>query len=781
MNVGKEQRPIDTLFAALVDSPRRVLALSLVVVFLAGAGLRNVAKDPSVDAFVPDNHPAALARDRAREVFGLEDPVVIGLTTADGASLFQPAGLQTLRDLDLKVRQVPGVKKNDVVSLASENAIAGNLGDLDVEPVIPEGPLGPAEADRAWARYQSMPMLPGLLGSANGSMALVIVPVEDPNHAGETVARLHALVQAIVPEGYVAHVAGVAAMNARLAAMVDGDTRIFIPAAILTVLVILFIALRRVTALAGPLLVIAGSAAVAIGTMGWLGARYYLITTALPVVIMAIAVADSLHLCVYYLKARTEDPDLSARDATLFALNAAWLPISLTSVTTVAAFCGLSFGAAMQPISEFGLFAALGVTAAWVLSLSALPAVLVLTNLTPRLSRTERGTPTRIDRLTGALTAVAFDHPGKSLAGVAITLGLLGFWGAQAQFGYERQRYFTEADVVRLADRAINEKLGGINFLDVVVTAPEEGGLMTPAAMKHIAGLRQAMAELPLVVNVTGIDEYISLMHSVLTEATAGTLPDRARAPGQYMFLYEASAAPEDFKQEIDYTYTRALVRTQLSTDNYRRVGPTLDALAALTDRWQVTSSLRADISGRVAVNNGWMDQLSQTHFRGLGLAVTLVLITTLIVFRSLAYALLAMVPIVVGVLCVYAAMGGLGIDIAPATSMTAAIATGLGVDFGIHLISLVRRRLKEGASPREAFSGPYTVVARACFYSAVALGVALAVICISSAPPLRWFGFLVSVGAFGSLIGALIIVPAFWVIYFNWIKKGNEDYAVSV
>jgi predicted RND superfamily exporter protein len=55
--------------------------------------------------------------------------------------------------------------------------------------------------------------------------------------------------------------------------------------------------------------------------------------------------------------------------------------------------------------------------------------------------------------------------------------------------------------------------------------------------------------------------------------------------------------------------------------------------------------------------------------------------------------------------------------------------------------------------------------VARACFYSAIALGVALAVICISSAPPLRWFGFLVSVGAFGSLIGALIIVPALWAV----------------
>jgi len=300
---------------------------------------------------------------------------------------------------------------------------------------------------------------------------------------------------------------------------------------------------------------------------------------------------------------------------------------------------------------------------------------------------------------------------------------------------------------------------------------------MTPDAIAQIRDLRHAMAELPLVVKVSGIDEYMALMHSALTGAPANALPTNPRAPGQYMFLYEASAPPEDFKQEIDFDYTRALIRAQLSTDSYSRTLPTVEALERLTEAWSGQNGLAADVSGRVAVNDGWMTQLAENHFRGLGLAVLLVLATTVIVFRSLSYALLAMVPVIVGVVSVYAVMGAFGIDIAPATSMTAAIATGLGIDFGIHLVSLVRQRRGQGQTGLAAFGGNYATVARACFYSAVALGVALAVVCLSSAPPLRWFGFLVSVGAFGSLVGALIIVPALLSIA-NALKDGGRQNA---
>lgn len=747
----------------LLDDPWKVLIASLLLIVAFAAGLSRVQKDPSVDAFVPDSHPAAINRDIASEVFGLEDPVIVGLAVPLGQSAFTPERLEILRRIDVGVRQLEGVRKNDVISLASQNAIGGDDGDLRVEPIIEAGPLTQAQAHLAWQRFQSMPMLAGLLASPGGDLLTVIIPVDDPNQAQASVAAIGSLAEAEAGGQFEVHVAGVAAMNARLAGMVDSDTKIFVPAAIVMVLVILFAALRRPLAIVGPLAVIAGSAGIAIGVMGWLGAHYYLITTALPVVIMAIAVADSLHISTYYMRARADDPALTSREGVAHALSRAWLPVTLTSITTIAAFIGLSFGAAMKPISEFGLFAALGVAAAWLLSLTLLPAILILTDLKPSLALGSVARESWVDRLVDRITGAAFRRPASSLGLVAAITGVLAVFALQAEFDYERQRYFTHADPVRIADSEINARLGGVNFLDIVVTAPEAGGLMTPDALASLAELRGTIEALAHVEKVSGIDEYIALMHAALTGATDGSLPTGARAPAQYMFLYEASAPPEDFKRAIDFDHTRALVRAQLSTDSYSQTLPTVHALESLAADWSARSGLAADISGRVAVNDGWMTQLAGNHFKGLGLAVAFVFATTILVFRSLFYAVLAMVPVLVGVVTVYAVMGALGIDIAPATSMTAAIATGLGIDFGIHLIAILKARRAGGAVGRDAFQGSYTLVARACFYSAVALGFALAVVCISSAPPLRWFGFLVSVGAFGSLLGALVIVPALW------------------
>ena len=745
----------------MLKHPSWILVAAAALLLPLAAGLRGLERDSSVDAFVPATHPAAEARDRARALFGLDDPVIIGLQTPPGVSVWEPAVLTALREIHDQARRLPGVIKADVRSLASERLMHGDGGDLLVDPLLPDGPVTAATAALARERLHAMPMYLDLLASRDDRLLTIIVPVEDPNHATGLYADLKTLAESLVPDHVTAHVAGVAAMNARLATTVQTDTRIFVPAAGLTVLVILLVALRRPLAVLGPLVVIAASAAAAIGLMGWVGAHYYLITTALPVVIMAIAVADSLHLSTWYLRHRAADPDASATAAVRAALGHTRLPITLTTVTTVAAFLGLTLGSAMRPIAEFGLFASVGVAAAWALTLTVLPAIMILTDLRPAPDRAGRPDGHRqVDRLVGFLSRAALAHPQRTpivLAGI-VALMLLGAFAAE--FDYERKRYFPPDDPVRLADAALGEALGGLNFLDVVVSTDGPDGILTVPTLAAIAALKSDIAGLPGVVKVRGIDEDMARMHEILTGAPPGTLPTRALAPQQYMFLYEASGAPEDFKQLLDYERRSTLLRAQLVSDRFSTTGPVVEALRTITADWSGRHGLDAEPAGRVAVNHGWMSTLADNHFRGLGFASGLVFVAVLLTFRAVKPALLAMVPVAIGVLFAYAVMGALAIDIAPATSMTAAIATGLGVDFGIHLLAHLRRRLASGATLDEALTGDYLVVGRACFYSAVALGVALAVVCLSSAPPLRWFGLLVSAGAFGSLFGALIMLP---------------------
>jgi hypothetical protein len=752
-------------FDFVTQYPKSMLIASLMLIITIGLGLKDVRKDPSVDAFVPSDHPAASARDRAGELFGLEDPIILGIVAEGDRSAFTPEVITALKHIQDEVRELDNIKKNALISILTESAISGDNGDLIVEPIVAKGKLSQQVATQALARVRSMPMMDGLLASQNGDTLILIVPVNDADHATETYREVLAIAEAHSPENAQVHVTGVASMNGRLGKMINRDSRIYTPLVVIIVLLVLFIALRDWRGLPGPLLIIAGSVAITVGLMGWLDARYYLVTSLLPVIIMAIAVADSLHISTIFLDKCRHASHKSRHENLRDTLNETYLPITLTSVTTVAGFTGLAIGSSMQPIAEFAWFAAAGVIAAWTLSMSALPAVILLTNFGAK-PQSQVVESSAVNSVIDRLTQNAFNHPWTTSSGLILVLIIFTYFATQASFDYERQRYFQPDDKVRIADVTLNERLQGLNFLDVVVSGKSPGDLMTPSAMHAVADLQLQLNSQPLVVKSTSITDYMALMHRVLTDAPEGELPSAKNAPAQYMFLYESAGDPGDFNEEIDFSYQHLLIRSQLSTDRFSEITPTVDKFAEIAQYWSQETGLEASVSGRVAVNAGWMTLLKGSHFTSLGLAVLFVFFASVCAFRSFWSALLALVPILTGVLFTYAIMGLLNIDIAPATSMIAAISTGLGVDFAIHLISGIRQGLQKGLSPRAAFNGHYIIIARACVFSGLALTVALAVTLFSSTPPLQWFGVLVASATVGSLIGAVIIIPACYALF---------------
>lgn len=757
----KSKEHFSRLMQLSVQFPIFTISVFLVLIAAFATGIPKIVKDPSVDAFIPEDHPVVLARDRAAEVFGIEDPIVIGLVAEQEKSVFTPEALTALRQIELAARNLTNVDKTRLTSIVSENWIAGDDGNLRVDPVLEEGPVTEASAATAWIRSQSMPVYMGLLVSRSGDAINLIVPVHDPNNATDTYNALVSIVEHHSPPTVSGYVAGVAAMNARLATLVDQNTRIFIPGAILAVLAVLFLALRQLAALIGPVIVIAGSGAIMMGLLGWLDSRYYLITTTLPVVVMALAVADSLHIIVRYLEIRGQNPDLSAREGAATAIRKTFIPVTITTVTTAGGFFGLAVGAHIIPIAEFGMFAIVGVMAAWLLSLTLLPAILVITNLQPiRVSNGSEGAGWA-RYITFKFTEWALHRPYFALSTTVLIVGTMLVFSFKAEFNYQRADFFPENDPIQSADAILNERLDGLNFLDVVITAPTAAGILSPDALDEIANLAEEVKNLSLVERVSGLHNYISIMHRSLTGSPAGTLPTRSRAAAQYMLLYESSAQPEDFQTIVDYDYRRTLLRAQLKTDEFIPTQQTVQQLRSIIDEYNAVSPLQYEISGRVAVNAGWMSALQENHFPALGLSVFIIFTIIVLTLRSTSLSLVAMLPVIAGVLAIYGIMGAFGIDIATATSMTAAIAAGLGVDFGVHLLNHVRQARKQGLDLRAALAGDYHVVARACLYSGLALLVGLSVLTFSAAPPLRWFGLLIAAAIAGCLIGALLLVPS--------------------
>ena len=352
--------------------------------------------------------------------------------------------------------------------------------------------------------------------------------------------------------------------------------------------------------------------------------------------------------------------------------------------------------------------------------------------------------------------------------GVFLAAAIVAAIGAlQLQIDRSQVDNFSVDEPIRIADEAINDRFAGTAFLDVIIETSEPEGLLDHQHMQKIADLQSYFESLPHVQKTIGITDYIDRLHRAINSGDAQTndsraLPDSDGAISQYLLVYEMSGDPTDFEEEIDYDYQTALVRGVLNTHYFSEQRATVEALQNFIDTEFNDADITATLAGNVTIGYHWMSRLERSHFLGVALSLSLVLLASVVVFRSASSGLIAVVPVTFAVLVLYAVMGYSGIYLEPATSMFAAIALGVGVDFGIHLVSRLREACKKHSDDMAAaVSTALPQTARACFFNSAALGLGFSVLLFSDLPTLQRFGGLVAVAAVSSYIAALVMVPA--------------------
>jgi predicted RND superfamily exporter protein len=767
MNATASPNPFSArFFDALLRWPRLVLALSLVAMIGTAAGLAQLVKDTSVDAFIPPSHPSILANELAEARFGLADPIVIALVAPD--TIFKPRHLAVIESLHNRIEALPNVRADRVMSLASESAIEGFSDRIEVNRYLEAADA--AETRRQWTL---MPPHQGTLVSKDGRGAVIVAELIDQSRAGESYRAIDQLLAESLPTELTAQVAGQGAVGGHLSDSIDQDSRVLQPMIFLVVLAVLYLAFRRLAAVGLPLLIIVGATGGAIGIMAYAGVSYFAITSALPVILVAIAVADTIHILSSYYPRRAQAPTGPVAPLVAAAMGEQAGPITITTVTTMAGFLGIAIAEVMPPIVYFAQFAALGVGLAWLYAMLTLPCALVL--LAPRPSprfpapAAADGAPQaptgRLARSLSAIATASARHPYRTLAmaGAVVALAIAG--ASQLRVDRALVEGFKASAPIRQADEAINARFAGTSFLDIMIEAPAPEGLLTASAMRQITDLQAFLESLPRVQHTMAITDYLTLLHQAIEApgaAPAGrALPAQDDAIAQYLLVYEASGDPTDFEEEIDGEYRTALLRAVLNTRYFSEERAAVEALEQyLATRWD-QEALKATISGRVNVRYHWMARLAEHHFAGVALSLLLVFGIAAALFRSLGAGFLAVVPVSLTVLLLYGLMGATGIYLEPATTMFAAISLGLGVDFAIHLIARLQLAVRALGNFDQALAQVIPGTARACFFNAFALGAGFAVLLASELLTLKRFGGMVAAAALLSFLAALVLVPA--------------------
>jgi predicted RND superfamily exporter protein len=272
----------------------------------------------------------------------------------------------------------------------------------------------------------------------------------------------------------------------------------------------------------------------------------------------------------------------------------------------------------------------------------------------------------------------------------------------------------------------------------------------------------------PLVADTVSIVDYLKQMHRAMhgDDDAHYRLPDDPELIAQYFLLYASLGDPSEFDHLIDYDYRLANVRVTMKSDYYAQLRQVIDYARSYLGETFAGDDLQGQPTGRAYLNYVWMGQLAQAQTFSVLLALTLVLAMASLSFRSPAVGLATLLPVAITVLGIYAYMGFTGLWLSVSTTMFAAIAIGLGIDFAIHTAERLRHSLAaEGCDPAGAITRLYPETGRALLFNFLALALGFGVLVLSKVTVLIEFGITVALAITLSFLTSLLLLPALAVV----------------
>ncbi len=498
-------------FAALarysVRHPRRVILVAVALTLAVTPGAMRLKLRTDGHALVDGDAPEVALDQRAREHFGLQDPVVVLVKSAHADGIFNPATLQLVREMTVKLGRIEGVNTNKIVSLANQRGFRNRPGTLHFRTFLETPRATKAECDELRSDLARIQLYTGTMVSYDGRMTAILVgappgkdrtvlyrevqnivaPHQDATNeiaitgppVAEALLGTHILEDLGVPKpllgvsthegtarpGWPHNLFELRAFVARHIGLV--------PVAMVIMALVFQFAFRRIVATVLPMAEVGACLMFIFGLMGWCGVPVYLTIAVMPVLLTAMAVTDEIHVYSRYFALLHERPRTPRAELIAMAMEEMICPVVNTSLTTAIGFVSFAFSP-LGPVQAFGIFTAIGVMFCLFWSVSVLPALLVL--VPEQWVKTRRRAAERpgSGRAFGAFAQWAVRRRWWVMGAVALLVAAtpLGLKQLQIQDSWI-DGFEPESDFSR-ATRLVNEQFHGMHLLYVTLDAEEK-------------------------------------------------------------------------------------------------------------------------------------------------------------------------------------------------------------------------------------------------------------------------------------------------------------------
>jgi predicted RND superfamily exporter protein len=521
---------------------------------------------------------------------------------------------------------------------------------------------------------------------------------------------------------------------------------------------------RRPIGVVGPMAVVMLSIAVSVGTMGLLGWNTDLIFGMLPSLLIAVGVADAVHIVSEFRAYHAELGD--RREAVRRTLYLVGTPCLLTSLTTAAGL-GAMWVAPIKTLAHFAVYSAVGVLAAFLLSVTLLMVFLSFGRRQPKRAYSERE---KIQAKGGR----RFEQALLSLANLSLrrrrailvcsaaifAFSLLGMLRLRVDSNFMTD--FSEEVPVRVATEYADEVMGGTNSFVYLFDAGLPEGIKEPAVLREIERLQAEGDEQVGVVKKTySIVDLLKDINQTFHDGDPSyyRLPETRELVAQYLLVYEMSGG-EELEDYLSSDYARATLELRCKWTDSTRIAAMTEEL----DAYLAAKPLEAAAITSTGIGALWvklMDYITYSGIRAFLTAFAVIAVLLCLLFRSVKTGLLSMIPNLSPAILTLGAMGWLDISLNYTTLLVAPVALGIAVDDTMHLVTRYRHEFLRCGNYAEALSAGMKDVGRALFITSVVLVLGFLVSLFSPLDSQASFGVLLATTIVVALVANFLLMPA--------------------
>ncbi|PHS70596.1 MAG: RND transporter [Methylophaga sp.] len=705
----------------IVNHPWRLLLLSLIIILTAASGGRFLQFTNDYREFFSEDNPELLAFEEVQDTYNKADNVMFVIAPQNG-NVFTVETLAIVEDMTEQAWQIPYSSRVDSLSNYQHTIAEGD--DLIVEDLASGAlNLNPSDLEAIREVAINEPLLVHRLVSPSGHVTAINVTVQLPgenlNEVVEVVAAARSLRDEILshhPELKI-YLTGLSMMDNSFGEASQNDMKTLVPIMFLVVVLVLGFMLRSITATVATVVVILSAILFGMGSMGWLGWKLTPPSASAPTIILTMAVADAVHLLVTFLYnlRHGQDKKMAMQDSLRVNLQ----PIFITSITTAIGFLSMNFSD-VPPFHDLGNVVAIGVMIAFALSVTTLPALMMVL---PVRSRPSMAKNTGQHPMTN-LADIVINHRRKLLWGMGgLAIILISFLPTN-KIDDQFVEYFDQSVEFRRDTDFVVENLNGIYDIHYSLQQGESGGVNEPEFLQQVENFANWLRAQDKVTHVRSITDIFKRLNKNMhgDDPAFYRLPETRELAAQYLLLYELSlpyGLDLNDQIDIDKSATRLTVTFKnLHTEEVLILEEKIAAwLSENTPDIKVSAASATLMFAHIGKRN------VQSMLVGTTLALVLISFILVLALRSWRTGLISLAPNLLPAGMAFGIWGIMVGQIGMSLSVVTGMTLGIVVDDTVHFLSkYLRARREKGLDSHEAIRYAFNTVGVALWVTSLVL-----------------------------------------------------------